>query len=201
MSAVVKTSNRKVFALRETKPFANPYLAGTLLGIVLFLAFFLTGNGLGASGGLNRIVVYLQNLVACRSTSTRCPTCSRWPAAAPTRWTTGCLADGRHAARGASSPVAATPGQAGNQQGPAHRQQDALDHGLPGRRVHGIRRAAGARLHLRARRCRAARCCRSAAGPSCSRCSPGRMRWHISCASCGTRTERTIMTPFPLTSG
>jgi uncharacterized protein len=64
MSAVVKTSNRKVFALRETKPFANPYLGGILLGIVLFLAFFLTGNGLGASGGLNRFVVYFQDLVA-----------------------------------------------------------------------------------------------------------------------------------------
>jgi hypothetical protein len=34
------------------------------LGIVLFLAFFLTGNGLGASGGLNRIVVFLEDLVA-----------------------------------------------------------------------------------------------------------------------------------------
>lgn len=64
MSAVVKTSNRKVFAPRETKPFANPYLGGILLGIVLFLAFFLTGNGLGASGGLNRFVVYFQDLVA-----------------------------------------------------------------------------------------------------------------------------------------
>jgi hypothetical protein len=40
-------------ALRA-KPYLNPYLAGTLLGIVLFLAFFITGSGLGASGGLNR---------------------------------------------------------------------------------------------------------------------------------------------------
>ena len=47
----------------RARPYMNPYLAGTLLGIVLFLAFFLTGNGLGASGGLNRIVVYAQNLV------------------------------------------------------------------------------------------------------------------------------------------
>lgn len=31
---------------------------------MLFLAFFLTGNGLGASGGLNRFVVYFQDLVA-----------------------------------------------------------------------------------------------------------------------------------------
>jgi uncharacterized membrane protein YedE/YeeE len=45
------------------KPYINPYLAGTLLGLVLFLAFFVTGNGLGASGGLNRMVVYVQNFI------------------------------------------------------------------------------------------------------------------------------------------
>jgi uncharacterized membrane protein YedE/YeeE len=42
----------------------NPYLAGTLLGVVLFLAFFITGTGLGASGGINRFLVYVQNIVA-----------------------------------------------------------------------------------------------------------------------------------------
>jgi uncharacterized membrane protein YedE/YeeE len=46
------------------KPYINPYLAGALLGLVLFLAFFITGNGLGASGGLNRMVVYAQNIIA-----------------------------------------------------------------------------------------------------------------------------------------
>jgi uncharacterized membrane protein YedE/YeeE len=45
------------------KPYINPYLAGTLLGVVLFLAFFITGSGLGASGGLNRMVVYVQNII------------------------------------------------------------------------------------------------------------------------------------------
>jgi uncharacterized membrane protein YedE/YeeE len=48
----------------RAKPYMNPYLAGTLLGIVLFLAFFITGTGLGASGGLNRMLVYVQNIVA-----------------------------------------------------------------------------------------------------------------------------------------
>ena len=48
----------------RAKPYMNPYLAGTLLGIVLFLAFFITGSGLGASGGLNRMLVFVQNLVA-----------------------------------------------------------------------------------------------------------------------------------------
>lgn len=48
--------------LSRAKPYMNPYLAGTLLGIVLFLAFFITGTGLGASGGLNRLLVFFQNL-------------------------------------------------------------------------------------------------------------------------------------------
>ena len=47
----------------RAKPYMNPYLAGTLLGVVLFLAFFVTGTGLGASGGLNRMLVYVQNIV------------------------------------------------------------------------------------------------------------------------------------------
>jgi uncharacterized membrane protein YedE/YeeE len=46
------------------KPYINPYLAGSLLGVVLFLAFFITGTGLGASGGLNRLLVWVQDLVA-----------------------------------------------------------------------------------------------------------------------------------------
>ncbi len=35
----------------------NPYLAGTMLGIVLLLAMFLSGRGLGASGGIKYCVV------------------------------------------------------------------------------------------------------------------------------------------------
>ena len=46
------------------KPYMNPYLAGTILGVVLFLAFLITGSGLGASGGLNRLLVYVQNAVS-----------------------------------------------------------------------------------------------------------------------------------------
>jgi uncharacterized protein len=49
---------------RLAKPYINPYLAGILLGLVLFSAFFLTGNGLGASGGMNRILVFFQDLIA-----------------------------------------------------------------------------------------------------------------------------------------
>lgn len=37
----------------------NPYLAGVLLGLVLLAAMFLSGRGLGASGGLKYCVVSL----------------------------------------------------------------------------------------------------------------------------------------------
>lgn len=49
---------------RVARDYINPYTGGILLGIVLFLAFFLTGSGLGASGGLNRMIVYLEDLIA-----------------------------------------------------------------------------------------------------------------------------------------
>ena len=35
----------------------NPYLAGTILGLVLLMAMYLSGRGLGASGGLKYCVV------------------------------------------------------------------------------------------------------------------------------------------------
>lgn len=44
------------------KPYWNPYVAGILLGVLLFLAFFITGSGLGASGGLNRLLVFFQDM-------------------------------------------------------------------------------------------------------------------------------------------
>ncbi|MBF0351486.1 MAG: YeeE/YedE family protein [SAR324 cluster bacterium] len=46
------------------KPYINPYLGGTLLGVVLFLAFYITGNGLGASGAINQLQVAMLDLVA-----------------------------------------------------------------------------------------------------------------------------------------
>ena len=42
---------------RGPRPYLEPYAAGTLLGVVLFLAFFITGGGLGASGALSHIQV------------------------------------------------------------------------------------------------------------------------------------------------
>lgn len=57
------TTHVKQKPLRTPKPYVNPYFAGLLLGLVLFTSFFLTGNGLGASGGLNRIQVFVEDLI------------------------------------------------------------------------------------------------------------------------------------------
>ncbi|RPI98771.1 MAG: hypothetical protein EHM39_07610 [Chloroflexi bacterium] len=51
-----------MLAQRAARPYVHPYLGGILLGVVLFLAFFITGNGLGASGVLNRIGVGAEEL-------------------------------------------------------------------------------------------------------------------------------------------
>jgi hypothetical protein len=40
---------------REPRPYLDPYIAGALLGVVLFLSFFITGGGLGASSGLSHV--------------------------------------------------------------------------------------------------------------------------------------------------
>jgi hypothetical protein len=63
----VKTQKSSLFnALfkRSPKPYIHPYLGGALLGFVLFMAFLLTRNGLGASGGMNRIIALIQDAVA-----------------------------------------------------------------------------------------------------------------------------------------
>jgi len=57
-------AERKARVRREAKPYFNPYLGGILLGIVLFAAFFITGSGLGASGGMNNLVVLVEDAVA-----------------------------------------------------------------------------------------------------------------------------------------
>ncbi len=60
----LRSSALQVGAKREARPYLHPYAGGIFLGIVLFLAFFLTGNGLGASGGMNRLVVTLEDVIA-----------------------------------------------------------------------------------------------------------------------------------------
>jgi uncharacterized membrane protein YedE/YeeE len=49
---------------RPENPYVHPYFGGLVLGIVLFLALFLTGNGLGSSGGTTRIVAFVEDQIA-----------------------------------------------------------------------------------------------------------------------------------------
>jgi len=59
-----QTFSLKNLFKRPSRPYINPYLGGVLLGLVLFSSFFLTGSGLGASGGLSRYVAYIEDLIA-----------------------------------------------------------------------------------------------------------------------------------------
>jgi len=58
------TQSRKSIFNRPEKPYVHPYFGGTVLGIVLFLALFLTGNGLGSSGATTRLVAFAEDTVA-----------------------------------------------------------------------------------------------------------------------------------------
>jgi hypothetical protein len=49
---------------RPPQPYANPYLAGIGLGLVLLAAFVIAGRGLGASGAFGSIVAWAMNAVA-----------------------------------------------------------------------------------------------------------------------------------------
>ena len=49
--------------MMKTK-YMNPYLAGVLLGLVLLMAFFFSGRGLGASGAVKSVVVTTVDVVA-----------------------------------------------------------------------------------------------------------------------------------------
>ena len=48
----------------KSKKYANPYLSGFLLGMVLLATFYFTGRGLGASGAMKSTVVTAVNTVA-----------------------------------------------------------------------------------------------------------------------------------------
>jgi len=49
---------------RPERPYVHPYFGGMALGIILFLAILLTGNGLGSSGGTTRIAAYVEDQIA-----------------------------------------------------------------------------------------------------------------------------------------
>lgn len=48
----------------RSKRYANPYLSGFLLGMVLLATFYITGRGLGASGAIKSTVVSAVNTVS-----------------------------------------------------------------------------------------------------------------------------------------
>jgi len=47
----------------DPRPFPNPYLVGVGLGTVLFLSVLITGDGLGASGAVQRIWAWFESLI------------------------------------------------------------------------------------------------------------------------------------------
>jgi uncharacterized membrane protein YedE/YeeE len=49
---------------RQPRPYVNPYVAGTLLGVVLFASIFVTGGGLGASAAMSRVQTGMLDLLA-----------------------------------------------------------------------------------------------------------------------------------------
>ena len=55
---------KKSIFSRPPKPYVHPYFGGLVLGVVLFLAFFITGNGLGSSGATSRLDAALVDAVA-----------------------------------------------------------------------------------------------------------------------------------------
>jgi hypothetical protein len=57
----LKRINLRGLFNRPARPYIHPYLGGALLGTVLFLAFLLTRNGLGASGGMNRAIALVED--------------------------------------------------------------------------------------------------------------------------------------------
>lgn len=72
MTTITSTEKQAKLSLKErlyllthrvARPYAHPYTAAILLGLVLFGSFFLTGNGLGASGGLNRLLVVIEDAI------------------------------------------------------------------------------------------------------------------------------------------
>ena len=55
---------KKPLIPQPPKPFVHPYFGGMVLGIVLFLALLLTGNGLGSSGATSRFVTAVQDAIS-----------------------------------------------------------------------------------------------------------------------------------------
>ena len=48
----------------QPKPYSSPYVMGVLLGLILLASFFITGQGLGASGAFQRIIVAVEKSIS-----------------------------------------------------------------------------------------------------------------------------------------
>ncbi|MBN2082772.1 YeeE/YedE family protein [bacterium] len=55
---------RQAKAERQPARYWDPYLAGAILGLVLFATFAVTGHGLGASGGMARLIAAAEGQLA-----------------------------------------------------------------------------------------------------------------------------------------
>jgi uncharacterized protein len=62
--AVVEPAPPPVAPARAAAPYANPYLAGVGLGLVLLAAYVTMGRGLGASGAFSSALAWAMSLVA-----------------------------------------------------------------------------------------------------------------------------------------
>ncbi|MFN8382097.1 MAG: YeeE/YedE thiosulfate transporter family protein [Anaerolineales bacterium] len=58
------TQTRKSIFNRPEKSYVHPYFGGIILGVVLFLAILLTGNGLGSSGGTTRLIAFIEDKIS-----------------------------------------------------------------------------------------------------------------------------------------
>ena len=64
MTTHTPAKTKKGLFNRPPKPYVHPYFGGMGLGIILFLALLLTGNGLGSSGATSRIDAAIVDAVA-----------------------------------------------------------------------------------------------------------------------------------------
>ena len=157
--------------LVEKMKYWNPYLGGTLLGVLLFLSFFLTSHGLGASGGVNRIAVAVEDLVIPEHVDktpylAKMAGGDRDPLAHWLVWEVAGILLGRFCFR-----VAAWPGKGADLSRAADHNPQPLGLCLHRRHTDGLWGTHGARLHLRPGPQRWRGDFGRAAGPSCSRCS------------------------------
>ena len=77
-------------AMRETKPYLDPYLAGAGIGLVLLSAYVLVGRGLGASGAFSSVVASGTALVLGTAQAVASPAAAPYLAAgSPVRSATG----------------------------------------------------------------------------------------------------------------